>query len=240
MSHSTWMLDLGRRPYMPTFDLQKALQERQIAGDIGPGILLVEHAPVVTVSKRATEDEIIAPRRVLERRGITVAETDRGGQVTYHGPGQIVAYLLLNVRNHGGDLHEFLRLMEESVIQLVSEYDLKPYRSKGRTGVWIGKEKICAMGIHVRKWWTTHGLAFNVNTDLNHFGMIIPCGIRDRGVTSLERLLEDKAPSYEEAREKLLGHLSKQFELNLRPTTFDALGIDKETLAVSDKPKASR
>lgn len=221
MSHPTWFLDLGRKPYQESYDLQKEIQSAQIDGKIPSLLIFVEHNPVITVSKRSTEDEIVAPKKVLERRGIEVAQTDRGGQVTYHGPGQIVAYLLFDLEKHGKDLHEFLRRLEESIINVLAKYDLKGYRSKGRTGVWVGKEKICAMGIHVRRWWTTHGLALNVNTDLNHFGLIIPCGIRDRGVTSFQQILEDKAPSYEQAKTDLKEALAKEFDLEFETKSFD-------------------
>ncbi len=220
MQQSVWFRDLCTVPYAEAYQLQKSLQEKQLQGNLGSGMLFVEHHPVITVSKSSNIEDIVAPERVLAKRGIVLEKTDRGGQVTYHGPGQLVVYFLFNLKNFKEDLHEFLRQMEESVLQLLQEFDLKPYRSEGRTGVWVGKEKVCAMGIHVRRWWTTHGLALNVTTDLNHFGLIIPCGIRDRGVTSLERLLPDgQCPSMSQVKQLYLKIAAYTFGINPEPLT---------------------
>ena len=163
----------------------------------------------------------MAPSAVLRARGVTVTETDRGGQVTYHGPGQIVCYPLINVEKLG--LHEYLRLLEEAVIRTIARYGVEGYRVEGRTGVWVGKEKICAMGIRVRKWWAIHGLALNVTTDLNHFGLIIPCGIRDRGITSLQKILKDKTPAIGEVRRELQRQLAEL--LNFQLEEVDKLSL---------------
>ncbi len=204
--------DLGRIDYAPAYELQRRLQKDQIDGRRGPHVLFVEHPPTITVGRRGSENEVVAPAAVLKRRGVTVTETDRGGQVTYHGPGQIVAYPQVNVSKLG--LHEYLRLLEEAVIRTIGRWGLKGYRWEGRTGVWVGKEKVCAMGIHVRRWWTIHGLALNVETDLDHFGLIIPCGIRDRGVTSIKKLLRDDAPSIEEVKGELRRQLGEVLEMD--------------------------
>lgn len=226
-----WFRDLGLMPYSEAYQLQKHLQEKQLQGALGSGLLLVEHPPVITISKGSNLEDIVAPEKVLAKRGIALEKTDRGGQVTYHGPGQLVVYFLFNLKDFKEDLHEFLRQMEETVIQLLTSYDLKPYRSEGRTGVWVGKEKVCAMGIHVRRWWTTHGLALNVTTDLNHFGLIIPCGIRDRGVTSLERLLpEGKCPSMEQVKQLYLNLVSQVFKTTIEPISeAEWLGLHPTT-----------
>lgn len=209
-----WFRDLGTLGYAEAFALQKQLQEQQLAGTLGSGLLLVEHPPVITVSKRANLEDIVAPEKVLAKRGIALEQTDRGGQVTYHGPGQLVVYFLFNLKDFQEDLHQFLRQMEETIMQLLQHYGLQSYRSDGRTGVWVGKEKVCALGIHVRRWWTTHGLALNVSTDLNHFGLIIPCGIRDRGVTSLERLLPaGTCPSMEQVKQVFLEKIAAEFKV---------------------------
>ncbi len=199
----------GRIDYGEAAELQRRLQAEQIAGNRGPLVLVVEHPPTITIGRRGSSNEVVAPDAVLRARGVHVHETDRGGQVTYHGPGQIVAYPLLRVEKLG--LHEYLRLLEEAVIRTIGEWGLEGYRVEGRTGVWVGKEKICAMGIHVRRWWTTHGLALNVTTNLNHFGLIIPCGIRDRGVCSMEKLLGGGTPSREEVEEALRRNMGSLF-----------------------------
>lgn len=215
--------DVGRIDYEPAYELQRRLQAEQIAGQRGPLVLFVEHPPVITVGRRGSQDEVVAPPAVLERRGVKICETDRGGQVTYHGPGQVVAYPLMRVERLG--LHEFLRLLEEAVIQTIAQWGLKGYRVEGRTGVWVGKEKICAMGIHVRKWWTLHGLALNVTTDLNHFGLIIPCGIRDRGVTSLQKELGDKTPAIDEVKRELSRRIASLLEYEPRTGALEEIGI---------------
>lgn len=204
--------DLGTMDYQEAHELQRRIQDCQIAGDLGPVILTVEHPPTITIGRRGGESEVVAPPAVLKARGVAVVETDRGGQVTYHGPGQLVVYPLVQVQSLG--LHEYLRLMEQSVMDVLEEYGLSPYRVEGRTGVWVKKEKICAMGIRVRKWWTLHGLALNITTDLNHFGLIIPCGIRDRGVTSLERQV-NPCPQREDVQARLLERLATRLNFSL-------------------------
>ncbi len=213
--------DLGRMGYEEAYALQQRLQRAQIDRHIGPALLFVEHPPVITVGRRGTPEEVVAPEAVLRARGVTVSETDRGGQVTYHGPGQIVAYPLVNVEAIG--LHEYMRLLEEAVVRTLARWGIEGYRVPGRTGVWVGKEKICAMGIRVRRWWSIHGLALNVTTDLNHFGLIIPCGIRDRGVCSMQKLLGPECPTMDEAKEELAGHLTELLNLYLEPISLEEL-----------------
>lgn len=199
------------------WDLQVKLQKEQIAGERGPVLLFVEHPATITIGRRGDpEEEVIAPRRVLEQRGITVTETDRGGQITYHGPGQLVAYPLIELHSVGLGVHAYMRALEQSVIDYLESLGLKPFRWKERTGVWVGKEKVCAMGIRVRRWWTLHGLALNVTTDLNHFGMIVPCGIRDRGVTSLHKLLGEDCPTMEAVKAGMKESLARNLRLELR------------------------
>lgn len=206
--------------YRAAWDLQARLVDEQIAGARGPLVLYVEHPPTITIGRRGTEEDVVAPKKVLEARGIVVSETDRGGQSTYHGPGQLVVYPLVNLQRLELGIHEYLRALEEAVIRYLATLDLKGYRWEGRTGVWVGPEKICAMGIRVRKWWTLHGLALNVTTDLNHFGMLIPCGIRDRGVTSLRKLLGDGAPPMEAVKGGMKQTLAECLGLELTDATL--------------------
>ncbi|MBI1291079.1 lipoyl(octanoyl) transferase LipB [bacterium] len=216
-------VDLARMEYQAAWDLQAKLQALQIDGALGPVILSVEHPPTITVGRRGTQDEVVAPAPVLRQRGVAVVETDRGGQVTYHGPGQLVVYPLVHVEAIG--LHEYLRLLEDAVMRTVARWGIEGYRVEGRTGVWVGKEKICAMGIRVRRWWAIHGLALNVTTDLNHFGLIIPCGIRDRGVGSMEKLLGDKTPPMALVRQVLLEEIAEALGMRLVETELAALGV---------------
>ena len=179
---------LGRVAYRPTWTLQEAIKNRLIQAkkddQLLPHILLLlEHPPVFTMGRSGDDRHLLAPGDA------EVVHVDRGGDVTYHGPGQLVVYFLLDLNRFYRDLHRFMRDLEEVVLHTLREYSLVGFRIPRRTGIWVGEEglerKICAFGIHVSRWVTTHGLALNVNPDLDYFNRITPCGIADRGVTSL-------------------------------------------------------
>lgn len=215
MLHAKLVRIPGLIDYAEAFALQRRLQEEQIAGARGACVLIVEHPPTITIGRRGKNDEVTAPAAVLRARGVAVHETDRGGQVTYHGPGQVVAYPLVPLQELGLGLHEYMRALEESVIETIGAWGISGYRISSLTGVWVGREKICAMGIRVRRWWAMHGLALNVATDLNHFGLIVPCGIRDRGVTSMELLLGTSCPEQSRVEEVLAQQLGANLGLEL-------------------------
>jgi lipoyl(octanoyl) transferase len=217
---------LGRADYAPTWDLQKALQARLIAAKrqdppepLPHVLLLVEHPPVYTLGKSGDAAHLLASEERLRARGATFHRIDRGGDITYHGPGQLVGYPILDLDRLFTDIHRYLRLLEEMVIQTCAAYDVAGSRVEGRTGVWIGPDargperKICAMGIRCSRWVTMHGFAFNLNTDLTYFDDIVPCGIRDRGVTSLATELHQ--PVDEAAvRSRLLRAFAALFEVD--------------------------
>jgi len=184
-------LDIGRAAYEPTVRLQKRLVDEVKASEAERAYLvLVEHdPPVITLGRGARDAHIVASRERLAREGVQVHESSRGGDVTYHGPGQVVGYPILRLDLHGRDVHRYLRDLEEVLIRVLARYGLEGRRSEGLTGVWVGQEKIAAIGVAVRRWVTYHGFALNVATDLSHFDLIVPCGIRGKGVTSLSRLL---------------------------------------------------
>jgi len=223
MLETTFVRIPGQLDYAEGHALQQRLQDEQIAGRRGPSLLLVEHSPVITIGRRGKNDEVTAPTAVLKARGVSVHETDRGGQVTYHGPGQIVAYPLIPLQVLDLGLHEYMRALEEAAMRTIGAWGISGYRIDSLTGVWVGKEKICALGIRVRKWWAMHGLALNVNTNLNHFGLIVPCGIRDRGVTSMEQLLGTSCPAMDRVEEELARQLAEVLGLSLIPATPDVL-----------------
>lgn len=181
---------LGRMDYGETLALQEAVLALRQRGEAGDVLLLVEHPPVITLGRRGEYSNIIAPREMLEAMGVSIYETNRGGDVTYHGPGQIVGYPVVDLNNFGRDVKEFVRLIEEAFILLLREkYGIEAHREDNKyTGVWVGRDKITAIGIAVKRWVTMHGFAFNVNTNLSHFRWINPCGLTDRGVASLEKL----------------------------------------------------
>lgn len=184
------VIDLGKKDYFSTYCLQLELVEKRIKGEIEDVLLLVEHAPpVITLGRKAKREHLLIHPDELKERGIELMEVERGGDITYHGPGQLVGYPILNLNQHGRDLHLTLRLYEEAMLKTVASYGLSGQRVEGLTGAWVGKKKIGAIGIAVKSWVTFHGFAFNVNPELKNFSLIIPCGIREYEVTSLENLV---------------------------------------------------
>jgi lipoyl(octanoyl) transferase len=182
---------LGRVPYAAALALQRSLVEERRAGRIGDVLLLLEHPPVLTVGVRGDggRGHILADADVLNARGIEVHETGRGGDVTYHGPGQIVGYPIIDLQPDRCDVHRYVRDLEEVLIRTAGDYGVEASRVEGLTGVWVGRDKLAAIGVRIGRWVTSHGFALNVTTDLDYFDLIVPCGIADRGVTSLARLL---------------------------------------------------
>jgi len=182
---------LGTVPYAEAAALQKELVEQRRRGDIPDQLLLLEHPHVITLGVRVRDDHshVIAPAEQLVAEGIEVVESGRGGDVTYHGPGQLVGYPILELEEGRHDLHRYVRDIEEALIRALAVFGVASGRIAGLTGVWVGDEKIAAIGVRVSRWITSHGFALNLTTDLSRFGMIVPCGITDRGVTSLERLI---------------------------------------------------
>jgi len=182
---------LGKMDYGKALDIQERLLAARQGGRIGDTLLLVEHPPVLTVGRRGSDANIRVSREWLADHGVTVYPVNRGGDVTYHGPGQIVGYPIMDLTGHGRDIKAFVSGIKDVFIRLLAEeYGIEATGGEGEyTGVFVGEEKITAIGIAVKRWVTMHGFAFNVNTDLNHFDWIVPCGLADRGVTSLEKLL---------------------------------------------------
>jgi lipoyl(octanoyl) transferase len=180
---------LGRVAYAEALELQARLVEERVAGSIPDTLLLLEHEPVFTLGRNARQENVLFPKGALRARGFEVFETGRGGDVTYHGPGQLVGYPILDLRPDRQDVHRYVRDLEEVMIRTCADFGVAATRIKGCTGCWVGDEKIGAIGVRLSRWVTSHGLAFNVNVDLAPFQLIVPCGIREKGVTSLARLL---------------------------------------------------
>lgn len=176
---------LGEVPYEEGLALQKMLVLQRVAGEIGDTVLLLEHPPTITLGRGARPEHILLDDAALRERGIEIRETDRGGDVTFHGPGQLVGYPIVDLSNRGRDVHRYLRDIEEVLIRTLGDFGLEGGRSPGATGVWIEDRKVAAIGVHVSRWVTSHGFSLNVGPDLSGFTAIVPCGIRDRGVTSL-------------------------------------------------------
>jgi lipoyl(octanoyl) transferase len=181
--------NLGRTDYGRCWDLQTRLSGLRTSGRAPDTLLLTEHEHVFTIGKSGDENHLLAGEAELKAKGIAVYHTDRGGDITYHGPGQLVGYPIIDLQNYYCDLHRYLRDLEEVVIRTLEDYGLHGRREEGFTGVWVNDEKICAIGVRSRRWVTMHGFALNVSTDLSYFDRIIPCGVFHRGVTSMHRLL---------------------------------------------------
>jgi lipoyl(octanoyl) transferase len=182
---------LGCVPYADALALQRELVEDRRAGRVGDVLLLLEHPHVITVGTRSdsARSNILATPERLAALGVEISDTGRGGDVTYHGPGQLVAYPILDLRPDRADVYNYVRNLEQVMIGVSTAFGVEARRVEGLTGAWVGNSKIGAIGVRISRWITSHGFAYNVNTDLDYFNLIVPCGIRDHGVTSLAREL---------------------------------------------------
>ncbi|WP_375325410.1 lipoyl(octanoyl) transferase LipB [Flagellimonas sp. GZD32] len=228
MNKKVALQDLGYKDYKETWDYQEALfkdivdtkvrNRREDAGLETPNhFLFVEHPHVYTLGKSGDINNLLVDEKILEEKGATFYKINRGGDITYHGPGQIVGYPILDLDNFFTDIHKYLRFLEEMVILTLAEYGLKAERSEGETGVWLDVDtpfarKICAMGVRASRWVTMHGFALNVNADLGYFDLMIPCGIKGKAVTSLNVELGQKEVDIAEVKAKLLKHFTALFE----------------------------
>ncbi|MCS7207459.1 MAG: lipoyl(octanoyl) transferase LipB [Dehalococcoidia bacterium] len=189
LSSPLWVADLGTMPYRPCWTLQHRLLEGRAQGRVGDLLLLVEHPPVITLGRRGTLDDVRVPLEALSIQGVEVIPVDRGGQATFHGPGQLVGYPIIHLRERGLGPVAFVRLLEEALITALQRLGIGATRRPGLTGVWVGEEKVCAIGLRVSRAITMHGFALNVSTDLSWFSAIVPCGMPDAGVTSIVKVL---------------------------------------------------
>jgi lipoyl(octanoyl) transferase len=204
---------LGVVGYAEGLELQKTLVAQRAAGDVDDTLLLLQHPHVLTLGVKAGESRshvLASPDRLAEL-GVEVHETGRGGDVTYHGPGQIVGYPILDLKPDRCDVHQYVRDLEEVMIRVTAEYGFKAGRIQGLTGAWVAAEKIGAIGVRIQRWITSHGFAFNVTTDLDFFRLIVPCGISDRGVTSLGKLTGRDIPT-REVEDHFVRHFCSVFD----------------------------
>jgi lipoyl(octanoyl) transferase len=203
---------LGRVPYADALALQRSLVEDRRAGRVDDLRLLLEHPHVLTLAVRGEggRSHIHATPDALDSRGVEVHETGRGGDITYHGPGQIVGYPIIDLQPDRCDVHRYVRDLEEVLIRTASDFGVEAGRVEGLTGVWVGREKLAAIGVRISRWVTSHGFALNVTTDLAYFNLIVPCGIADRGVTSLAQLLGRPVERIE-VEERIAAHFGEVF-----------------------------
>jgi lipoyl(octanoyl) transferase len=228
-------IDLGLIGYAEAWDLQKRIVAARKASlfessrdkdAIKDVLLLCQHPHVITLGRNSKRENLLASEHVLRQKGVELYETDRGGDITYHGPGQIVGYPIVNLAAIRRDVVWYVRMLEEAMIRATGEFGITAERVPGKTGIWVKagglEEKLAAIGVHISRWVTSHGFAYNVSTDLRYFDLIVPCGIADRKATSLEKLLEREVESAEVAP-KLARHLGELFGLEMQPGTRQEL-----------------
>jgi len=236
---SAFQVDLGLIPYAEAYALQKRIVAARKLGAIEDVLLLCEHPHVITQGRNGKAEHLLASEHVLRQKGVEFFETSRGGDVTYHGPGQIVAYPILNLGAIRRDVVWYVRMLEEAMIRATAEFGIVAGREAGKTGIWVGEgktsEKLGAIGVHISRWVTSHGLAYNVSTDLRYFDLIVPCGIADRKATSLEKLLGRRV-DVSEVNPKLARHLGDVFGLELQDVSRAEL---MEKLEALEQPVAA-
>ncbi|MGD0956582.1 MAG: lipoyl(octanoyl) transferase LipB [Candidatus Acidiferrales bacterium] len=233
-----WFVDAGLIPYGPACKLQRQLVEARKSGAIPDVLLLCEHPHVITLGRNGSREHLRSGDRLLAQMNVEFHPTDRGGDITYHGPGQIVGYPILDLNEHRRDVRWYVAQLEEVMIRASADFGIAAKRVEGRHGVWIdiqsGQEKLGALGVHLSRWVTSHGFAYNVSTDLRYFDLIVPCGIAGTRATSLERILNRSMDS-REVRGRLASHFAEVFELLLVHVTREdlarILGSRRETTA---------
>jgi len=227
LKQEAWILKLDTVPYQQALELQKKLVELRSRDAIPDTLILLEHPPVFTVTREATRRNLLASPQSLEKKGISVHQTNRGGDITYHGPGQLVGYPIISLKDRGKDLHRYIRSIEEMIILVLKEYGISGYRDSINAGVWVEGDKIAAIGIAVKASWTTmHGFSFNICPDLSHYSFIVPCGIVGRGVTSLAKIL-GKAVSRQEVEGQLVHYFEELFDVTCIEISLEELQNEK-------------
>ncbi|NQU27892.1 MAG: lipoyl(octanoyl) transferase LipB [Candidatus Marinimicrobia bacterium] len=204
------VLDLGSRSYQETWDLQKRLQAQRIAGKIDDTLILVEHEPVYTIGKNADRSNLMENHPA----DIKVYQVERGGDITYHGPGQLVGYPILDLHGYQKSVGWYMRSLEEVLIKTLAEFGISAERRPRFTGVWIGEEKIAALGVRLSRWVSMHGFALNVNTDLGYYAGIVPCGISQFGITTMRKILKREI-NIDEVRPVIINNFSKVFDVEM-------------------------
>lgn len=217
------IVDLGLIGYAEAYALQKRVVAARKSGAMDDVLLLCEHLPVITQGRNGKREHLLASEHLLRQRNVEFFETSRGGDITFHGPGQIVGYPILNLAAIRKDVVWYVRMLEEVMIRATAELGIEAVREAGKTGIWVPRpdlapEKLGAIGVHISRWFTSHGFAYNVSTDLRYFDLIVPCGIAGRRATSLEKLL-GRAVSTSEVAPFLVRHFGEVFGLEMKPAT---------------------
>lgn len=227
MNRQCLVIRPGIIDYPEALTLQRRLARARMAGEVSDILILLEHPHTITLGRGGSRKSLLLDEGLLVERGVSFYEVERGGDITYHGPGQLVGYPILDLRNYGQDVHLYLRRIEEVVMLTLHVFGISPARREGLTGVWVGKEKIASIGIHVGKWVSWHGFALNVNTDLSYFDLILPCGIEGLKVTSIAKLLKREV-SIEKVIGSLIPIFGEVFQLVMREATL--IDLEKHCL----------
>jgi lipoyl(octanoyl) transferase len=218
VTKNCWLVDLGLIPYVPACELQRELVEARKSNAIPDVLLFCEHSHVITLGRNGKREHLRANDRLLAQMQVEFHATDRGGDITYHGPGQIVGYPILDLAEHRRDIRWYVEQLEETMIRATGDFDVEAHRVAGKHGIWVGsangtaaaEDKLAALGVHLSRWVTSHGFAYNVSTDLRYFDLIVPCGIQDARATSLERIL-GRAVETAEGKARLSTHFADVF-----------------------------
>lgn len=219
-----WTVPLGRVPYAEALELQRSIARDRISGAISQDVLLLmEHPPVVTLGRSSKEKNLTASPEFLQSRGVELFEVERGGDVTFHGPGQLVGYPIIDLKRHRQDLHWYLRSLEQALINSLADYGIPGERNTSYTGVWTQGKKIASIGVHARDWVTWHGFALNVTTELSYFNLIVPCGIDGVVMTSIARELGVEDVSAHDVIERVTAKFADVFDLTAVVTSRSAL-----------------
>ena len=237
--NSCYIVDIGLVGYAEAWELQKRLVAARKAGAIADVLLLCEHPHVITLGRNGKREHLLASEQVLRQKGVEFHSSDRGGDITYHGPGQLVGYPILNLGAIRKDVVWYVRMLEELMIRVTAEFGITSERVAGKTGIWVRgtnnlnapgvtEEKLGAIGVHISRWVTSHGFAYNVSTDLRYFDLIVPCGITGRKATSLEKILE-RAVTRMETVQPVLRNFGEVFGLEMRETSRDDFLAQLET-----------
>jgi lipoyl(octanoyl) transferase len=233
------IVDLGLIGYAEAWALQKRVVAARKSAAIEDVLLLCQHPHVITQGRNGKRENLLASEHILKQKGVEFHATDRGGDITYHGPGQIVGYPILNLGAIRRDVVWYVRMLEEAMIQATAEFGIAAGRVAGKTGIWVGngssEEKLAAIGVHISRWVTSHGFAYNVSTDLRFFDLIVPCGIADRKATSLEKLL-GRSVQPNEVTPRIANHLGEVFGLEMKPASRKEL---LENLQGAEQPVAA-
>ena len=220
-----YLLNLGLVPYDEGLELQHRIVEARKAGQLDDVLILLEHPPVITLGRQADESNIIAAPAFLDELGVQVRRVERGGDVTYHGPGQLMGYPILNLRNHRKDVGWYVRSLQEVLVSALADFGIDAEARTGSdTGVWVGNDKIVAIGARIEEWVSYHGFALYVDPIMSHFDLIVPCGLRDRGITAMRQLIGESV-DMEAVRRLVAKHFAVVFDVDLEPVTMADLNL---------------